>query len=197
MHFRLTYSGPLLAHRDDKKLRERSLHVHAIRKAFHQQLKKLWKDHPILANQEFNKMPVAGAQPIQDFVHDGFRWRPIVNESNGLICALDILLLREGPPGRALHDVDNRLKTIFDALRKAKGPDELGAGTTQGMQTPSSDEDPLFVVMEDDKLITHLSVTTDMLLEPVPKVPPPDSARLVIDVTIRPYHVHIDNLAFT
>ena len=43
-----------------------------------------------------------------------------------------------------LHDVDNRLKTIFDALRMAKGPNELGDGTTQGMQRPTSDEDPIF-----------------------------------------------------
>jgi hypothetical protein len=44
----------------------------------------------------------------------------------------------------ALHDVDNRLKTIFDALRMAKGLNELGGGTTQGMQRPTSDEDPFF-----------------------------------------------------
>src|SRR5882672_11307208 len=50
----------------------------------------------------------------------------------------------------ALHDVDNRLKTIFDALRMAKGPNELGGGTTQGMQRPTSDEDPFFVVMNDE-----------------------------------------------
>ena len=49
----------------------------------------------------------------------------------------------------ALHDVDNRLKAIFDALRMAKGPNELGGGTTQGMQRPTSDEDPFFVVMND------------------------------------------------
>ena len=49
----------------------------------------------------------------------------------------------------ALHGVDNRLKTIFDALRMAKGPNELGGGTTQGMQRPTSDEDPFFVVMND------------------------------------------------
>jgi hypothetical protein len=40
------------------------------------------------------------------------------------------------------HDVDNRLKTIFDALHMAKGPKELGGGTTQGTQRPTSDEDP-------------------------------------------------------
>jgi hypothetical protein len=49
----------------------------------------------------------------------------------------------------ALHGVDNRLKTIFDALRMAKGPNVLGGGTTLGMQRPPSDEDPFFVVMND------------------------------------------------
>ena len=36
----------------------------------------------------------------------------------------------------ALHDVDNRLKTIFDALRTAKGPNELGAGPRKECNGP-------------------------------------------------------------
>jgi hypothetical protein len=197
MEFRLTYAGQLLAHRDDKRLLERSHHVHGIRKEFHLQLAKLWTDHPVLAHEEFNKSGVVGASPIGDFMHDEFRWRPIVNERNGLVCALDILMLRDGPPGKALQDIDNRLKTIFDALRKAKGPSELGAGTPRGQQRPEPHENPFFVLLEDDRLITHVSVTTDTLLEPVPNVPPNEAVRLVINVTVRPYHVHMDNLAFS
>jgi hypothetical protein len=64
-----------------------------------------------------------------------------------------------------LQDVDNRLTTIFDALRMPKGPQELGAGTQQGKVSPASNENPFFVLLEDDRLITHVSVTTDMLLE--------------------------------
>jgi hypothetical protein len=37
-------------------------------------------------------------------------------------------MLREGQPGRVLYDIDNRLKTLFDALRIAKGPNELSIG---------------------------------------------------------------------
>ena len=60
-----------------------------------------------------------------------------------------------GRPGHAVQDVDNRLKTIFDALRMAKGADELGRNTASP-QVPDKSEDPFFVVLQDDKLITHV-----------------------------------------
>ena len=193
MEFRLTYAGRLLAHTTNARLRERGLHVHEIRKEFHKQLKVLWSTHPVLQKIKEHGSSVflyvgSGAPPLnQVFQHDGFNWLPMVTAANGLICKVEMLMLREGAPGQALFDLDNRLKTVFDALRKATGPDELGASTTSGQVTPSPDEDPFYVVLEDDKLITHLSVTTDTLLEPVPDVPPREAVRLVINVTIRPY----------
>jgi hypothetical protein len=167
------------------------LHIHSIRKTFHKQLAELWRTHPVLLKR-------AAQTPdwLQHFAHDGFNWRPLVTERNGLICRLDILLLRHGPPGEVIYDIDNRVKTVFDALRKARSPDELGAGTPQGQQTPAPDEHPFFVLAEDDRLITHVAVTSDMLLEPVPDVPQSEAARLIVGVTIRPYDTHMDNLAF-
>lgn len=201
MEFRLTYSGMLKAHRDDKRLAERSLHVHDIRRVFHQQLMKLRTEHPALIGHNPGDaiLTLGGpSQPIMGevFAHDGFKWLPIVTDRNGLICKLEIMMLRVGAPGRVLYDVDNRLKTLFDALRKAKGPQELGAGTTRPQVTPQADEDPFYVLLEDDRLITHLAVTTDLLLEPVPNCPPDEAVRLFIDVTIRPYKVHLQNLGY-
>jgi hypothetical protein len=69
----------------------------------------------------------------------------------------------------------------------AADPNELGAGTASGQVSPESDEDPFYVVLQDDKLITHLSVITDTLLEPVPNVPEHEAVRLVVNLTIRPY----------
>lgn len=206
MEFRLTYEGMLLAHRNDKRLPQRSLHVHAIRKKFQTQLKNLWRSHPVLAHLEHPLIDLSVIaphtkiedNPVKSIERYGYSWLPIVQRNNGLVCELDILMLREGSPGGALHDIDNRLKTVFDALRMANGPQELGAGTPHGEQVAGPDEMPFCVLVEDDRLITKVSVATDMLLEPVPDVEDQnDAVRLVIGVTVRPYHVHLDNLAFS
>jgi hypothetical protein len=62
--------------------------------------------------------------------------------------------------------------------------------------TPGPDEDPFYVLLEDDKLITHLSVTTDTLLEPVPDTTPGDAVRLTVNVTVRPYQTHLANAGY-
>ena len=108
MEFRLTYAGQLLAHRDDKRLEQRKLHVHKLRQEFHKQLKLLWDKHPMLA--EYQTKPAAWwhGRPklLQRFNHEGFEWLPIVTEESGLICKLDILMLRQGRPGQVLWDID-------------------------------------------------------------------------------------------
>jgi hypothetical protein len=62
-------------------------------------------------------------------------------------------------PGRLITsgDIDNRLKTLFDSLRILG---EVPAG-------PTEDKKPFYVLLEDDKPITHISVETDTLLERV------------------------------
>jgi hypothetical protein len=199
MEFRLTYSGALKAHRDDKRL-ARTQHVHDIRQQFHSQLKELWATHPVLCGESITVLtggPTNLPSMREVFKQDGFNWLPMVTEKNGLICKLDILMLRSGPPGKALYDVDNRLKTLFDALRMAKESQELGASKNQGQQIfPRLDEDPFYVLLEDDKLITHVAVTTDMLLQPVDNCPKDEAVRLVIDVTVRPFDVHLHNQGY-
>ena len=196
MEFRLTYAGRLLAARNDKRVLERSLHVHSLRKHFHAQLKELWAVHPVLVKEsEAHVGLVAGAE--QRFNSEGFTWLPIITKHNGLICRLDVLMLRHGNPGNVLFDIDNRLKTLFDALKIPLGPRELGEGTSAGKQVPQDSEDPFYVLLENDNLITHVGVTSDRLLEPVLGIPADEAVRLVIDVTVRPYDVHMENLAFT
>ena len=56
-------------------------------------------------------------------------------------------------------DIDNRIKTLIDALRIPSGgeiPDEW---------VPDEGDTPLFCLLEDDKLVSAFSVTTDRLLE--------------------------------
>ena len=197
MEFRLTYAGKLLSHRENRQ--SRSLHVHSIRREFHKQLSVLWKEHPILkrSHAEGSRIPNPETSRQKTTDQDGFSWKPIVRKDNGLMCMLNILMLRVGPPGGVKSDIDNRLKTLFDALRMAHNPQELGQGTDKGMQKPEPDETPFNVLLEDDSLITRVAVNSDMLLEPVDGVKPESAAvRLVISVIIRPYNVTHDNVDF-
>jgi hypothetical protein len=200
MEFRLTYAGKLLAHKDGAALPERSLHVHSVRREFHKQLKALWTAHPVLTELHEKPPEWHAARPgppmMQIFKRDGFDWLPIVSKANGLICKVDILMLRNGPPGEVLFDIDNRLKTIFDALRMADGPYELGIKARGGQVQPETGEAPFYVLLQDDRLITHLSVTSDMLLQPVPHVPGDEAVRLVINVTVQPYQPYLENLGY-
>ncbi len=71
------------------------------------------------------------------------------------------------------------------------GVEELG-----GYNQPSDGEGPFFVLLPDDKLITHVSVETDVLHEPTGDAFDVNDARLVITVTIRPVNMTWANIYF-
>ena len=109
---------------------------------------------------------------------------PLVTKDLGLTCAIEILFLRPDPPGSLISsgDIDNRLKTVFDALRIPAGPPELGG------HSPAEDENPLYCLLEDDRLISRVSVETDVLLQPTSPAhtDDPNDARLLIAVKLKP-----------
>ena len=94
---------------------------------------------------------------------EAFSFARLVCRQFHLTASLDITLLRPGPPGnlvKAGGDIDNRLKTLLDALKAPLTVGELHRGAA-----PGADEAPFFCLLEDDSLITGLSVRTDRLLE--------------------------------
>ena len=82
------------------------------------------------------------------------------------------------------------MKTLFDALRLPTNTSETGG------YGPEEGEDPFFCLLEDDKLITHASIETDMLLEPINGSFDVNSTRIVITVKIRPYDVNPGNMSY-
>ncbi|MGA2445206.1 MAG: hypothetical protein ABSG50_07250 [Opitutaceae bacterium] len=81
------------------------------------------------------------------------------------LAELSITLLRPESPGGLLTqggDIDNRLKTLFDALTMPRHPNALPSGGA-----PKPDQARFFCLLEDDNLIVSLSVRTEQLLEPV------------------------------
>jgi hypothetical protein len=123
----------------------------------------------------------------------GYNFVPLVRSELSLICALNILFLRPDQPGDVLSsgDIDGRLKTLFDALKMPKSADQLG-----GYTSPGGDEEPFFCLLEDDGLITHVAVETDMLLQPIGMNFEKNDARLIITVKIRPYNINPSNQNF-
>jgi hypothetical protein len=223
MRFRLTYEGELRASGRDPENGQRdplAAHKQTIRKTFHGQLKQLWqtnkflKEHS-LRQDEFHLRPgivpgligrlLSGTggtgeyRPLAEhiasnFQRDGYRFAPLVCEDFSLLCSLDILFLRRDFPIGVMSagDLDNRVKTLIDTLRMPKGANEL-----RGHETPAPGEDPFFCLLEDDDLVTSLSVESGMLLDP-----PTDSdggdgrVKLVISVELKPDDITMFNLGF-
>lgn len=182
MEFHLVYQGSLpAAGQGGGKTRARE--KHDIRKVFHKQLASLWRTHPFLIDfiklDERYKQEAEGTfvtdddpipTPVLDFAKRyarcGYRFMPLVSEWFAVSCALDILFLRRDGPGSLVKsggDIDNRLKVLFDALRMPQGCDEVCG------DTPASDEDPFYCLLEDDKLISKVQVETNWLLTPLDK----------------------------
>ena len=135
----------------------RTAEKHAIRKALHPQLREAWNEFPFLRRN-------VNAYATETSYHKfGFHFIPLVNGQQAPHCRLDILFLRRDAPGNLIRsggDLDNRMKVLFDGLKMPSSADELGSAT------PWQDENPFFVLTEDDSLITEVKITTDRLLKP-------------------------------
>jgi hypothetical protein len=113
----------------------------------------------------------------------GYKFIPLVTEEFCVRCVLDILFLRPEEPGLLIRsgDIDGRIKTVFDALRMPKNLDEAGGSG------PQVGEDPFYCLLEDDKLISEIRVTTDhLLLLPKEQEIKANDAFLVITVKLEP-----------
>jgi hypothetical protein len=102
---------------------------------------------------------------------------PLVRKSLDLNCGIDVLFLRQGDPGALVNqggDIDNRIKTLLDAL---KMPDS----DASSKWPPKSGV--TYCLMESDTLVANLSVSTDRLLfAPNEK---PNEVHLVVEVEIQ------------
>ena len=203
MEFKLIYQGQLLgASRNDT----RALHKHRVRKQFHTQIARLWKDHPVLAEmlitdsnfevEQSREGSIVKEVTLRDrlarkFKRGNYRFVPIVTEDLLLACSLDILMLRRDRSGiiKGGGDIDNRLKTLFDALRIPDVTDGLD-------EHPSDGEDPFYCLLQDDALITQVTVTTAQLLTPTSIDEPQNHVVLVVGVRIMPIGVDMRNSGF-
>src|SRR5260370_4032616 len=163
MRFHLTYEGPLYGSNNNKT---RAEHKHDVRRIFHKQIKQLWNS-TWLKDEKYGQweagQKIKAETPLHEalaeqYQQGAYRFVPLVRERVSLLCSLDILFLRSDIPGGvvASADIDNRLKTLFDALRMPGNVNELG-----GHMTPDPDKEPFYCLLEDDKLISRVIHRTD------------------------------------
>ena len=175
MQFALTYRGPVPSEQQGARTEK-----HLIRKQMHPQLRQWWKECRPLKGYWDTSQRVLG-RPSQhevsppfkpgiewvadDFEMFGFRWVPLVRSKQRWACSLRIEMFARQPPFGAFNghgDLDNRVKTLIDGLCKPRQKGEL-----PDRAVPESDENPFFVLLEDDSLVFDFSVSIERLLRPV------------------------------
>ncbi len=161
LEFTLQYSGELLS-----STKSRAAHKQVIRRAFHDQLKYLWDTHPSLKDWTFRrKRDIAVWETVRwrDYLADKYRsggrgFVPLVFDIMDVNCRLEIdVLLQESDKRR--NDIDNRLGTIFDALRIPEHAEELKV-------VEESDANPFFCLLQDDMIIDQCRIKRMPLLRP-------------------------------
>lgn len=162
---------------------------HDIRKHFHSQLKTLWSQKPLSEQPELLVPDVPGSSLLRPT--GSFTFAPLVTAQMNVVAELTITLLRPEHPGGLLTqggDIDNRLKTLFDALRMRQHLNELPPGVL-----PAGDELPFFCLLENDTLITGVAVRTEQLLEPNVG---PSEVDLTVHVQTRVTRPSLNNFSF-
>lgn len=195
VEFHLLYSGPLHSAGKENPRSEK----HAIRKVFHSQLRRHWETNNYLreiavgmgqqvrsTGISLENLPIEsfeyGARKLgENWNRGGFNFLPLITKDVCLRCSLDILFLRVdeypfvfGGSG----DIDGRLKILFDSFRMAE------SGELPNGATPEVGENPFFVLLQDDKLITEVRVKTDRLLK-LPDNKPAGKHDVYLQISVR------------
>ena len=151
MEFSLYYKGILKSNGSKKD-------KHEIRMFFHNQIEKLWTQEPLINFKSFlESKSDAFSREI-----NGFTFSSIINKDFHLIADLDIILLRPEPIGNIIKtggDIDNRLKTLFDALKMPSNFDELPNDLD-----PKNMPKTRFCLLHDDSLINSIKISTRQFL---------------------------------
>ncbi len=186
MKFKLLYFGDILI--NPKK---RSQHISDLRMQFHPQLKKLIGHSPWTHLGKY-MMPNATKSPITTKHIGGIDWNPIITPNLKLLAEIDILLMHPEIIGVPRSDIDNRTKTILDGLRCPQNAHEIGENTPKNIG-------PIYTLLDDDHLVTKLTVNTSHLLGTEmfkDTGRSDDTVFIMLDVNVRVAEGNLENLPF-
>ncbi|MCA1967765.1 MAG: hypothetical protein LDL42_01435 [Rhizobium sp.] len=186
MEFRLVFDGDLRPHQQIG-LKE----INKIRMELAPQLRGAWAYPPLSDVLHWKDQEPDAVHLNCRTTIEGVLFIPIISAKTSLFAEIDVLLLRAQAPGRLISnhgDIDNRLKTLLDALR-VPSRDQV----KKLKECNAFEDGPQYCLLEDDNLVTKLSVSTDRLL-----AEPNGSQRTlaVLSVRARPSRVVIGNIGF-
>jgi hypothetical protein len=187
VNFILRYRGPLSTSRshapNDK---------HRVREYLHPQLAELCRTQPFYQKAQIPDLPAAELKgpeavnipPHTDFYCvplGGYEFVPLISRNGGVVCQLDITWFRREEAGKIVDggDIDNRLKTLFDGLRMPLDEKEI-------IEPASPNDARRYCLLQDDRLITKLSVSTYQLLEPLGSGERAGDVDLLLHITVEP-----------
>lgn len=156
--------------------------------AIHSQMKALWDVKPLSLSPKWKEPPIKPENVTALQIVNGKKFIALVHESLSIRANLEITLLRsEAPEGLLIHhgDIDNRLKTLFDALRVPS------ASELRALGHDVENDDPIYCLLQDDKLVTKVSVEVDRLLGRAPNT---QQTVAIIKVHLRATLVTMANL---
>ena len=162
----LFYRGKLKANGDAR-------HKHDIRLAFSPQLKRYWESINIL----FRTLVSGNCRQLEEgkrtVSYGGLSLLPLIRVADNRPVQLNVQILQPAKTAVLLStggDIDNRLKTLLDALQM---PDENQANAVAGTG------DRLFCLLENDKVVNQVNITTRQLWDV-----PPESREVVVVVSV-------------
>jgi hypothetical protein len=152
MQFCLRYAGRL-------KSNDNAAGKHKIRTVLHRQVKALCASEALAPTFEANERDVREDRGKPLYIdHGPKRFRFVISEYLATIVDLRITLLVPHRVDGVVHnggDIDNRIKTLLDALRAPAVASEIPRSDSFDYAT-----DGMYCLLQDDKLINRLAIQT-------------------------------------
>jgi len=183
MRFVLSYDGPLPSTGNSygKKWIAKLPHIWKIRNAIHPQIEQVFKTHPAFTSTNTNRSRAAWGILNQPISVGAAQFYAIARSKLHLKCELDVDILVNHDLASIVNnagDLDNRIKTLLDALRVPAAPQEI-----QG-HMPTNIVD-YCCLLENDILISALRIET-FRNTAAPLTAGADHVRLNIKVRLEP-----------
>lgn len=183
MEFCLHYYGKL-------KSRDNAAGKHAIRQALHEQVKSLCTSEQFAHTFEDDLADKRKTEEKPMFIeHGGKRYWFLISEHLATVVDLNITILVPHEVGKIVQnggDIDNRIKTLFDAMRVPAVESEIPQKDTFDYSSG------MYCLLQDDKLINRVSIRSYRDHAPLDG----DSVRCLIEVETKITRALWGNLNF-